>query len=321
MVTPGPVTAKAILINNEEIDLTPLYIDPVHDFGFYRYQPTQIKHLNPHEFKFSGSLPTVGQEIRIIGNDAGQKNSILDGTISRLDRDAPLYGKSSYNDFNVFYIQATMASSGASSGSPVLDNRGEVVALNAGSMAKSANAFYLPLDKIKIALKKLQNNQAIVRGTIQTTFKSTPYAELKRLGLSDQLARQYRTEYPELKGLLVIRSIIPQSNAAKLLAVGDILLAINQQTIAEFSSLESSLNEHLNQDIDVKVLRRGLELALSVKVSDLNDISPTSLLKFDGGTFHNLSYQQARHFNKPIKGVFVANSAGSFRQAGVPHEV
>jgi len=70
IVTPGPVTAKAILINNEEIDLTPLYIDPVHDFGFYQYDPSKIKHLQPHQFKLSQTNPNVGQEIRIIGNDA-----------------------------------------------------------------------------------------------------------------------------------------------------------------------------------------------------------------------------------------------------------
>lgn len=320
IVTPGPVTAKAILINNEEIDLTPLYIDPVHDFGFYSYEPSQIKHLQPHQFKLSNSNPSVGQEIRIIGNDAGQKISILDGTIARLDRDAPHYGRGRYNDFNIFYIQAATASTGGSSGSPVINIQGEVVALNAGSQTKSANAFYLPLEKIKIALKKLQANEKISRGTIQTTFNAKPYAELKRLGLSDDLEKKYRDQFPDLLGLLVVKSIIPKSSSASSLAVGDILLAINEQLIAEFSTLESSLNNNVNQGINLSVLRRGEALSVSVNVDDLATITPSAFLKFDGGIFHNLSYQQARHFNKPVKGVFVANSAGSFNQAGVPHK-
>ena len=318
VVTPGPVTAKAILINNEEIDLTPLYIDPVHDFGFYRYKPEQIKHLTPHEFELSAQKPNVGQEIRIIGNDAGQKISILDGTISRLDRQAPNYGKGTYNDFNIFYIQAATASSGGSSGSPVINIQGQAVALNAGSQTKSANAFYLPLEKIKLALNKLQNNETIARGTIQTTFNSTPYTELKRLGLTDELEQEYRLTYPELKGLLVARAIIPQSPAANSLAVGDILLSINQQSLAEFSALESLLNAHVEQTIQLGVLRRGELLALEIKVDDLEQISPTALIKFNGGTFHNFSYQQARHYNKPVNGVYVASSASAFSQAGVP---
>ncbi len=319
IVTPGPVTAKAILINNEEIDLTPLYIDPVHDFGFYSYQPSKIKHLKPHQFELSDSNPVVGQQIRIIGNDAGQKISILDGTISRLDRAAPSYGRGKYNDFNISYIQAATASTGGSSGSPVINIQGQVVALNAGSQTKSANAFYVPLEKIKIALKKLQANEKIQRGTIQTTFNTRPYAELKRLGLSDDLATTYLDEFPQLLGLLVVKSIIPDSSAASILEVGDILLAINKQPIAEFSALETSINYHVNNRINLSVLRRGETLSVSVRVDDLNTITPSAYLKFDGAIFHNLSYQQARHFNKPIKGVYVAVSAGSFKQAGVPH--
>lgn len=320
IVTPGPITAKAILINNEEIDLTPLYIDPVHDFGFYRYEPSQIKHLKPHELFLSDKNPTVGQEIRIIGNDAGQKISILDGTIARLDREAPNYGRGRYNDFNISYIQAATASSGGSSGSPVINIKGEVVALNAGSQTKSANAFYLPLEKIKIALEKLQANEEIDRGTIQTTFKVKPYAELKRLGLNEGLEKDYRVEFPDLLGLLVVESIIPESFASSVLEVGDILLAIDEKFIATFSALEKNINDNVNQSINISVLRRGEAISISVKVNDLKTITPSAFLKFDGGIFHNLSYQQARHFNKPIKGVYVANSAGAFKQAGVPNK-
>jgi len=320
IVTPGPVTARAILINNEEIDLTPLYIDPVHDFGFYRYDPSQIKHLQPHQFKFSHNQPNVGQEIRIIGNDAGQKISILDGTISRLDRDAPKYGYGKYNDFNTFYIQAATASSGGSSGSPVINIQGEVVALNAGANSNSATAFFMPLEKIKGALKKLQANKKIARGTIQTTFNAKPYAELNRLGLSDDLEMEYRDDFPNILGLLVVNSIIPDSSAANSLEVGDILLAINEQSIIDFLTLETSMNNNVNKSINLSVLRRGEKLSVAVNVHDLDTITPSAFLKFDGGVFHNLSYQQARHFNKAIKGVYVAASMGSFKYAGVPRQ-
>ena len=35
VVTPGPVVAEAVFLNNEEVRLTPDYRDPVHDFGFF----------------------------------------------------------------------------------------------------------------------------------------------------------------------------------------------------------------------------------------------------------------------------------------------
>jgi S1-C subfamily serine protease len=319
VVTPGPVTAKAILTNNEEIELSPLYFDPVHDFGFFKYDPSQIKHSELHEFTLSDIPPSIGDSIRIIGNDAGQKISILDGTISRLDREAPRYGKGKYNDFNTFYIQAATSSTGGSSGSPVINIKGEAVALNAGSQTKSANAFYLPLEKIKQALAQLRQGKAIDRGTLQTTFTSTTYAELNRLGLNESLEREFRSAYPNLKGLLVVNSLIPDSSADAQLEVGDILLRINQQRTASFSELEETLNANVGKNIDIQVLRQGELFEYTLYVDDLHRLTPQSLVKFDGSIFHDLSYQQARHFNKPIEGVYVAASNGYFSRAGVPN--
>ncbi len=319
IVTPGPVTAKAILINNEEMDLAPLYFDPVHDFGFFKYDPQQIKHLAVHEFRLSDAPPAIGEAIRIIGNDAGQKISILDGTISRLDRQAPNYGFGNYNDFNTFYIQAATSSTGGSSGSPVINIKGEAVALNAGSQSKSANAFYLPLEQVRSALEKLQAGEPIERGSLKTTFEYTAYAELKRLGLSESLEANYRKSYPDQKGLLVVRKIIPSGLPDSRLSVGDILLEINDQDAANFDQLEAYLNRHVGKNIRLKVLRQGEELEITQEVADLHKLNPRSLVKFDGGVFHNLSYQQARHLNKPIEGVYSATVGGYFSRAGLPN--
>src|SRR5271157_4743049 len=49
VVTPGPVTAQAIFQNREEVQLYPVYRDPVHDFGIYRYDPAKLKFARPQE--------------------------------------------------------------------------------------------------------------------------------------------------------------------------------------------------------------------------------------------------------------------------------
>lgn len=69
----GPTVTDAVFLNKEEVDLVPIYYDPVHDFGFFRFDPKAVKFLEVSEIELNPDGAKVGVEIRVVGNDSGEK--------------------------------------------------------------------------------------------------------------------------------------------------------------------------------------------------------------------------------------------------------
>ena len=117
-------------------------------------------------------------------------------------------------------MQAASGTSGGSSGSPVINIRGEVIALNAGGNNSAASSYFLPLNRVIRALELFSEKKPITRGTILTEFEFIPIDQLKRLGMS-RSTESLLLENQD-NGLLVAKRIIKDSPVYNHLKSGDI---------------------------------------------------------------------------------------------------
>eukprot|EP00040_Diaphanoeca_grandis_P037025 m.239242 g.239242 ORF g.239242 m.239242 type:complete len:1071 (+) comp33740_c0_seq3:194-3406(+) len=315
VVHEGPINARVIFSNHEEVSVYPLYRDPVHDFGLLKFDPAKLKYIKPTELPLCPEKAKRGLEIRVIGNNAGEKLSILSGTLARLDRAAPNTGISA--DFNTFYIQAASGTSGGSSGSPVIDKEGNVVALNAAGRMLTSVSYYLPLDRVVRALEFVQKDELVPRGTIQTVWDRQPFGELIRLGLNEAEESLIRGLHPESSGMLTVKEVVPGGPASGHLQPGDILLRMNGSTVIDFTSLEDTMDNGVDKTVTLDIARGEERRSVEMKVQDLFSIAPSSFLEMGESVINNLSYHSARHYNIPIGGAYIAKAGYMFQWSGI----
>lgn len=314
---PGPFLAEAIFQDNEEVPLTLAYRDPIHDFSILRFDPKAVRYMTLSALPLYPEGATVGTEIRVVGNDAGQKLSFHAGTIARLDREAPDYGKGNYNDYNIFYIQAASGTTGGSSGSPVIDASGRAIALNAGGMKTSAAAYYLPLPRIIQALDAVRQGLPVARGTLQTSFIQEPYDEARRLGLPDDIEKELRGAFPGVLGVLVTRGVLIGGPGDGKLRTGDLVVGVEGKPLEGHVALEAALDSHVGRTLKLRIVRGGEVMEVEVTPGDLHAVTPSDYVEVGGALLHPLSLQQARNYGIATKGIYIANPGYLFGPAGL----
>ena len=230
----------------------------------------------------------------------------------------PEYGIGRYNDFNTFYYQAASGTSGGSSGSPVLDIRGRVLALNAGGSTGAASSFYLPLTRVVRALKLIEAGSRWRAARCRRSSATRPTTSCGASGCRRRSSR--RRARPRRRAPACSSS--PRSSRARTpTASSRSATCWSRSTARRCRTSRRSTRCSTTasaRTVEVAVVRGGGTRKVKLTVQDLHAITPADYLEIGDGVLHTLSWQMARHMNVPISGVYVANPGYMLGVAGIP---
>jgi S1-C subfamily serine protease len=88
--------------------------------------------------------------------------------------------------------------------------------------------------------------------------------------------------------------------------------------LATFEELAVLLDEVVGETLSIALRRGDADREIEVEVTDLHAVTPNEFVTIGDAVLHRLSYQQARHLNAPIEGIYVANPGYMLSAAAVP---
>ncbi len=288
-----------------------LYYDPTHDFGFYQIDPTEVDfELQAVELGEWDSL-SLGDELLLIGNNEKEEYTIKFGRITNLNVNK--------GDRHSSYIHTTFDRTGGSSGSPVWNTAGEVIAIHA--RGTDTSSFELPIDYLYDALELMRNKLSIQRGEIGVDLELISIGEaIKHFNFPSDLRTEIGPSKAGTPKVIQIESIVPRTTGETILRASDIIYRIDNELIKDdLYTFDAILNRNVGKSITLEVYRNGANLNLDVPVEDLEAKKVRRFVRFGGAVFHDITPQLRRILFLEADGVYLpyAAAGSSFSRVGL----
>eukprot|EP00924_Labyrinthula_sp_SR-Ha-C_P015788 maker-scaffold_4-snap-gene-9.59-mRNA-1 protein AED:0.17 eAED:0.17 QI:0/0/0/0.66/0/0/3/0/645 len=310
----GPVQLTGKFLLHEEVELKPIYTDPEHDFGFLRFNPSQLVNTPLQEIKLNPEGATPGAKVLVIRNNSDEDLTCVETTVSKIDRPAPID-----DEKNSFFISSSDTTVGGSSGSPLINVDGEAVGICSAGVTGENISFSFPLYRVQRALELIQQGEVISRGTIQTSFKFSPFPRLICTGsIEKETAKEIRESVPQAFGLLCIEQTLHGGNGkAAGLCHGGVLVRVNDTSVVNFVQLDDYFDANVGEEVKLKLFRDGEEVELNVVVEDFHQLNKKQYVEISNAIIQPI-YSRYAYINcVSMNGIFLVKSGLRFRHIPV----
>ncbi len=293
----SPSNVKVHFYDGNFTEAKVLYYDPTHDFAFYQIDPKKVNFSLKAVNLGSGRNLKSGDELLLIGNNEKEEYSIKFGKVANLNVNK--------GDRHSSYIHTTFDRTGGSSGSPVWNTKGEVVAIHA--RGSDVSSFELPIEYLKNALALLQHQRPIQRGEIGVDLDLISIGEaIEYYGFPEALRSNFEASLAGTPKVMLVESTIPRTTGADSISSGDIIYNVNGQLLKDdLYTFDYILNNSVGKKVILDIYRHGNLLKIEIPVEDMETSKANRFARFAGAIFHDITPHLRNIYSFSGSGVFM----------------
>ena len=259
-VVDGADRVTVILKDGRTFDGKVLGEDPVTDVATIKIDANNLPTLSVGN---SDALQP-GEAVIAIGNPLGLNNTVTSGIISATGRSSTDIGAS---DKRVDYIQTDAAINPGNSGGPLLNTRGQVIAMNTAIIRGAQGlGFAIPINTVQRIAQEL-----IANGKVDH-----PYLGVQMVTLTPEIKERIKNTAGDRLNLqaddgVLLVDIVPRSPASTAgLRIGDVIKTINNQPVTKIEEVQKLVeNSKIGTKLPIEVERNGQIVQVGVQPAPL----------------------------------------------------
>src|SRR6516225_6568574 len=251
-VVDGATDVRVTLSDKREFEAKIVGTDPKVDIAVLRIDASGLKPITLGD----SSKVEVGETALAIGNPFGVGQTVTRGIISAKGRGN--LGIEDYEDF----IQTDAPINPGNSGGALINDRGELVAINTAIIGESGGSqgigFAVPVNLAHNVMNQILKNGKVVRA----------YLGIVPQDMTPEMAKAFGEK--EARGV-VVGDVSPKSPAQESgLQRGDILLDVNGKPVTGSNQLRMDISMmEPGSSVKLNVLRNGSEKEMTVKLAEM----------------------------------------------------
>ena len=191
----------------------------------------------------------VGEWVIAIGQPYGLDHTVTTGVVSATGRPITIEDRNYKN-----LIQTDAAINPGNSGGPLLNLRGEVIAINtAVNVQAQGIGFAIPTSTVSEVLKDLISGNKIVR----------PFLGISMSDINDEVRAEVGLS-TDIQGVLIVEVVSGSAAAQAGVARMDVITAIDGTKIESGTNLQEIVSRHkVGEKITLEIIRQGNPITLS----------------------------------------------------------